>query len=214
MENITGLALPLLNEDARPDSMEDDWIVNFLAKGRIVSNEEMQTLWARILAGEANAPGSYSKRTVNILSDFDKSDAELFGVLCGFVWRFSEDPQPLVFNYRDSIYRDHGLKYHDLQHLESVGLISFNDRSYAFHFFEGENPVISYYGRSLTLDASHIGTDFSVGHVLLTRFGAELVGICGGEEVQGFYKYALDQLPNQFVPMESTGNAQKKANDL
>lgn len=27
----------------------------------------MQTLWARILAGEANAPGKFSKRTVNLV---------------------------------------------------------------------------------------------------------------------------------------------------
>ena len=46
----------------------------------------MQILWARVLAGEANAPGTYSKRTVNLLSDFDKSDAELFTKLCGFGW--------------------------------------------------------------------------------------------------------------------------------
>ena len=56
MEGITAKALPLLNENAGPDSMDNDWIVNFFDKSRIVSDDEMQNLWSRVLAGEANAP--------------------------------------------------------------------------------------------------------------------------------------------------------------
>ena len=78
MEDITAKAIPHLNEEAKPDAMEDDWVANFFDKGRIVSNPEMQSLWARVLAGEANIPSTYSKRTVNLLSDLDKSEAELF----------------------------------------------------------------------------------------------------------------------------------------
>ena len=85
MEDVTAKALLQLDENATPDSIEDDWIVNFFDKTRIVSDNEMQNLWARILTGEANAPGTYSKRTVNFLSDLDKSEANLFTKLCGFI---------------------------------------------------------------------------------------------------------------------------------
>ncbi len=78
MEDITAKALPRLDENAKPDSIEDDWIVNFLDKSRIVSDNQMQDLWSRVLAGEANSPGTYSKRTVNFLSDLDKIEADLF----------------------------------------------------------------------------------------------------------------------------------------
>ena len=84
MENITDKALPQLNENAKPDSVDNDWIVNFFDKCRIVSDDEMQGLWSRVLAGEAKAPGTYSKRTVNSLSDLDKTEAALFTKLCGF----------------------------------------------------------------------------------------------------------------------------------
>ncbi len=83
IEDITAKALPQLAEGARPDAMEDDWVTNFFDKSRIVSDTQMQDLWSRVLAGEANAPGTYSKRTVNFLSDLDKIDAELFSKLCG-----------------------------------------------------------------------------------------------------------------------------------
>ncbi len=68
MEDITAKALPQLNANANPDSIEDDWLVNFFDKSRIVSDDEMQGLWSRVLAGEANAPGTYSRRTVNFRS--------------------------------------------------------------------------------------------------------------------------------------------------
>jgi Protein of unknown function (DUF2806) len=48
--------------------VNDDWITNFFDKCRIVSDEEMQQIWAKVLAVEANKPGTYSKRTVNFLS--------------------------------------------------------------------------------------------------------------------------------------------------
>ena len=209
MEDVAGLAMPMVSEDARPDDMDNDWIVNFFDKSRLVSDKEMQALWARILAGEANAPGSYSKRTVNILSDFDKYDAELFRSLCGFVWSFGEEPQPMVFNFRDSIYKDNGLRYSDFQHLETIGLIRFNISSYIFYFDQDEDPVISYYGRSLVFDAPSTSPEFNYGQVMLTRSGAELVAVCRGEEVSGFYEYAIGRLPSHFVPLE---NAESDAN--
>ena len=70
IEKITQKALTFLEEHSSPQNIEDDWITNFFDKCRIVSNEDMQQLWSRVLAGEANAPGAFSKRTVNLFADF------------------------------------------------------------------------------------------------------------------------------------------------
>src|ERR1035441_6951750 len=86
IEAITLKALPDVGPESRPENMEDDWIENFFDKCRLISDEEMQSLWARILAGEANSPGRFSKRTVNLLGSLDKSDAVLFSKLCSFVF--------------------------------------------------------------------------------------------------------------------------------
>lgn len=68
IEDIGTKALAGVQESADPEEVEDDWIVNFFDKCRLISDEEMQDLWARVLSGEANQPGSYSKRIVNFLS--------------------------------------------------------------------------------------------------------------------------------------------------
>ncbi|MFC1592622.1 DUF2806 domain-containing protein [Chloroflexota bacterium] len=56
---------------------------------RIISDDDMQMLWSRILAGESNSPGTYSKRTINALASFDKVDAELFTKLCSITFLLS-----------------------------------------------------------------------------------------------------------------------------
>ena len=114
MEDVTTKALPQLNEEAKADSIENDWLVNFFDKSRIVSDNEMQELWSRVLAGEANAPGTYSKRTVNFLSDLDKAEADLFTKLCGFVWMIGE-LRPLVFDASAEIYNRHGINFSSLR---------------------------------------------------------------------------------------------------
>ena len=47
MEDIIDKAEPHLNEEAKPDAMGDDWLTNFFDKSRIVSDSDMQSLWAR-----------------------------------------------------------------------------------------------------------------------------------------------------------------------
>lgn len=97
MEAITEKAIPQLEDVSDPSQMEDDWVTNFFDKSRIVSDSEMQDIWASVLAGEANSPGTYSKRTVNFLGDLDKRDAELFLSLCSFGWLVG-DFTPLIFD--------------------------------------------------------------------------------------------------------------------
>ena len=60
--------------------------IELACSDQYISDEEMQNIKSQVLSGEANSPGSFSKRTVNLLSDLDKKDAELFQTLCRFVW--------------------------------------------------------------------------------------------------------------------------------
>ena len=55
MEGITAKSLPHLGDRSDPSAMDDDWLTNFFDKARIVSDGDMQDLWARVLAGEAGA---------------------------------------------------------------------------------------------------------------------------------------------------------------
>ncbi len=117
IEDITGKALPQLEENSQPNEVEDDSITNFFDRCRLISDDEMQGLWSRVLAGEANAPGTYSKRTVNFLSDLDKSDAELFTHLCGFGWMIG-NVVPLIYDEQHEIYNTRDINFNSVIHLE------------------------------------------------------------------------------------------------
>lgn len=199
MEDITAKALPQLAENATPDSVENDWIVNFFDKSRIVSDNEMQDLWSRVLAGEANAPGTYSKRTVNFLLDLDKTDAELFAKLCGFGWMI-EELVPLVLDVQAEIYNKNGINFNSLSHLESIGLIQFNSITNISLSNVPKRFVVLYYGKSLVLEMPKDADNrLGVGMVRLTKIGQELAPICGSESVEGFRDYVLDKW-KQYLP--------------
>ena len=203
MENITDKALPQLNENAKPDSVDNDWIVNFFDKCRIVSDDEMQGLWSRVLAGEANAPGTYSKRTVNSLSDLDKTEAALFTKLCGFGLYIGEIV-PFVFDFQAEIYNRYGINFNALSHLESIGLVQFGPIA---GFLRQELPkkfAVSYYGKPLLLEMpKDTGNTLELGKVLLTKIGQELAPICGSQPVEGFWEYAKDQW-KKYLPKSET----------
>ena len=84
LANILSKALPMLNEDADPSLISDDWIVNWRDKARLFSDDEMALLWAQLLANEANSPGSKSRKAVNVLADLEPEDAKLFRTLSDF----------------------------------------------------------------------------------------------------------------------------------
>ena len=50
IENITRLALPHVEDSASPDEVDNDWLHNFFEKSKLISDEEMQILWAKVLA--------------------------------------------------------------------------------------------------------------------------------------------------------------------
>lgn len=206
MEDITAKAFPNLNEDANPDAIEDDWIVNFFDKNRIVSDDEMQKLWSRVLAGEANAPGTYSKRTVNFLADLDKNEAQLFTKLCGFVWKI-ESLQPLIFEHQAEIYNSHGIHYESLNHLKNIGLIEFSVTGHVSIFRSIEVPktfAASYYDRRLALEIPlNTNNRLAVGTVSLTHIGQELAPICGSKPVEGFWEYVMEQW-KEYLPKVKT----------
>src|SRR5712692_371705 len=125
IEEITRQALPQLDDKSKPEQVEDDWITNFFDKCRLISDSEMQSLWSRVLAGEANSPGSYTKRTVNFLASLDKIDAQLFTNVCKFGWMIGW-VVPLIYDVRIEIYGKWGIHFSSLKHLDSIGLIQFD----------------------------------------------------------------------------------------
>ena len=196
MEQIIEKAVPQLNEDANPSEMDNDWIANFFDKSRLISDSEMQMLWSKILAGEANSPGNFSKRTVNFIAELEKSEADLFTRLCSFGWSFGGSFHPLVFDENAEIYNRYGINFEVLSHLDSIGLVQFNPTvGYKQKNLRRKGNVF-YHDRLLHLEMSqdNDSNEIHIGKVILTGIGEQLVPICGSQPVDGFYDYVKHQL--------------------
>lgn len=210
IENITRKALPDVASDAKPEAVENDWIVNFFDKSRLVSDQDMQALWARVLAGEANTPGSYSKRTVSLLSSMDKGEAELFKNFCSFVWNFG-GLTPFVYDFVHPIYNNSGITFDSLNHLDLIGLINFSGLTgFIRRFFPNSEastaPIkfpCSYFGDTYQIILQPGQLSFGVGHALLTTPGMQLALVAGATPRDDFRSYILDRWKSyEVAPMK------------
>ncbi|MDZ4287868.1 MAG: DUF2806 domain-containing protein [Prosthecobacter sp.] len=193
LEAVVDKSLPFVNEKANPAAIEQGWLVNFADHVKRVPEDDMQGVWARILAGEANAPGSFSKRTLNILSEFGARDAEDFTKMSCFVPIFCGRPTVLVFDLGQSDFMDANLPYEVIQRMEAFGLITID--TVGFYQRRLPDPVpFSYFGRSAEVQKPATEDDFTLGTgmVAMTQFGEELMKISGPQPVDGYFEYLLD----------------------
>ena len=98
-----------------------DWYVRFYEAVGNISNEKMQEIWAKILAGEVDHPGRFSLKSIDILKNISKSDAELFERLCAC--SFSNGSNTFVPNY-DEYLKSSDVKYSEILRLDELGLIN------------------------------------------------------------------------------------------
>ena len=75
IESITAQAIESLDADAKVEELEEDWVAHLFKQCDTVSDKEMQSLWSKLLSGEASKPGSFSKRTVDFVASMDRAKA-------------------------------------------------------------------------------------------------------------------------------------------
>lgn len=65
------------DEEVSNEPVNKDWMTRFLDIAETISDDEMRDLWARVLAGEVKRPTTYSLRTLDVLRNITKTEAEL-----------------------------------------------------------------------------------------------------------------------------------------
>ncbi len=198
IEAVIGAALPLLLEAANPANMDNDWISNFFTKCRIASNEEMQSFWASILAGEANKPGSFSRRTVAVMSELDKNEARQFELVCSIAAKISTvegdsspffiEAQPLVLG-PFAFYENLGLYSSIFGDLDTAGLLEYTNIGFGPR---GEHPSFSIEhngGRLHISGMSERKLPLMLGRVSFSKAGKELAPICHVKPADGLLEH-------------------------
>ncbi len=204
IEGITAKTLGQLEPDAKPQEMKADWVAHVFEKCKTVSDQEMQNMWSRLIAGEANRPGTFSKRTVETVAILEKEDAELFTALCGFGWKVGNRFFPLYCDPQSEIYTSKSLGFDAMNHFASLGLLSFSGTT-AYHLTKQPQYVfLQYYGLLFPGEfRSPSDNLLPIGFAMLTAVGAQLSQICGASPVEGFISYAIDWWKSQGVNIQT-----------
>lgn len=129
--------------------MDNDFFWNTIEHAKTISNEEIQELIAKIIAGEYNQPGSYSMCTLQTLKMLGKQELELFEKMCSLCVDTTQIPE-VIFSLPDNIktlMNSLKIDFSSLQTLQNLGLFLPNEMSRSFDNPEKKNFVLNYMGR-------------------------------------------------------------------
>ena len=176
-----------LGDKEVPDNEPDhDWTARFVNDIQDVSSEEMQSLWAKVLAGEVQRPGSTSIQTLSILRNLDQATAKLFEKLCSACILLRPDGNQFIDarvpslggNAAHNALEKYGLGFGNLNVLNEHGLVISDYHCWGdYRNLVKERIPFSFQGRNWVLlptTERAIAQELKIHGVALTRSGQEL----------------------------------------
>lgn len=157
-----------------------DWFMRFYENVGNVSNEEMQLLWAKILAGEVHQSGTYSLQLLDILKNFTQKQAKLFYKVCDYC--LVSGRHVFVPNYEDYLQYSN-ITYQDIFDLDSLGLMN-SSGTIVLTCQLGLNKQFILCNDNLRMvvqykDTENKPKDFTIAQFPFTPVGIELVTLIG-----------------------------------
>lgn len=118
-EKIGGKTLEYMLEsrdrfDEKEENINEDWLNFFEEHAQNASTEQLQDLWARVLAGEIREPGAFSRSTIRFIAELDEKIAKTFQEIV-----FNRLPTGLILHPENLS----GKILSDYYFLEEVGLL-------------------------------------------------------------------------------------------
>ena len=116
---LLGAEAELENDPQTPPdrTVDEDWLFRWRDAASVVSSEELQTLWGRVLAGEIKSPGSFSLRTLEFLKNISQEEALEIEKLSPFV--FSNG---CIFRNAKKLLDSEGVTFSLLLRLQNLGI--------------------------------------------------------------------------------------------
>lgn len=171
VENIVGQAAQnLIDEELPAEEVSSDWSARFIRESEDISDENMQALWAKILAGEIKRPGSYSVRTLNVLKNLAVGEAEIFTKYADRI--VTQGPQVFIAILNGS----YDIPLEEIIILRDCGLIAADDQIIIQFRVKPNQTLINFAIRDhwLTISSTSRSVDFDLNVNVLTTAAKEL----------------------------------------
>ena len=187
--DIVQIAMNSIEESAKPECLDNDWLAQFMDKARLVSDKEFQIIWGKILATECNEVDTVPKVLLHTLIQMDKEDAKAFSALRSISVLVDGEYTPIVIKEKWEHYERLGITFDNIVDLKALGLIEMDLGPTAPGYsFEKENtPLkVSYFDKKYEFPESIESID--VGNIILTKSGQALCRAITVEKVEGFWE--------------------------
>ncbi|GAG79021.1 unnamed protein product, partial [marine sediment metagenome] len=177
IETITQITAENLEneESVSEDKVDEDWTTRFFNYAQDISNEEMQELWGRILAGEVKQPKSYSLRTLELLRNLSKDDAEVFIKLSQFAFHTVTDD--FLVKGKNKILDKFNIRYSEIALLQEIGLLHTGEMV-SYNFMPTTKAIrtpVTIGDTIILLERKENSPKQSVSVILFTCIGRELL---------------------------------------
>ena len=154
-------------------NLSDDWILRFLGFAENISDEFLQKLWAKILAGEFVHPKSYALRTLNLLSTLTSKDIDFIKKVFQFV--IKDGKEKFIYNSHELL-RKFNIRTEDIFYLQELGLIiSTHTCSLDKNISAPGKIILS--ANKLALTSNTSGFKLSIPVYTLTKLGEEFYSL-------------------------------------
>lgn len=193
--DVVQKAIEILGPQAEKkfDAVDDEWSSRFLDSVKHVSKDDLQTIWARILANECQTPGSVPKALLNTLSFLDTENAKCFSALCDFTVETLSANQvfPIIDTNQSDLLSKYNIGHSTLAELQSFGLIQYSGIS----SYRVTAPKIVFTYGNTTLrykwinEATPPHEDIHIGYVLFTKTGKSLYKAISRNYLSEFLDY-------------------------
>lgn len=188
--------LALDHSGVQTHPINEDWLRQFKNNVQDISEKEMKLIWSKVLAGEMKKPKSYSIRTLHLLGNLSKEDAEVITKIAPFTLCDSSGKRIIIHSQKDD---DDFFKFEDLLFLNELGLI---ETSASLHMnWQFDKRVVDY-TNCIKLRNGNIGINiktnvehFGIPVYTVTMIGNQIFSLI--EEAiprTDYYKIILDKL--------------------
>ncbi|SDS10146.1 TIGR03899 family protein [Polaribacter sp. KT25b] len=179
IDNVVEIAAEQLkNEDnISEEPVDKDWSKRFFNLVQDTTDEEMQALWGRILAGETKKPKSYSKRTLEVLKNLSKEEAEIFTKFAELKIKVNEYTVIINNDKGKFIKEEFGITFNDCLLMVELGLIS-SENSFVISFEptnnNDKNIYITYGNKGFKIKRKQNSPERNIQVLSFTKIGCEL----------------------------------------
>lgn len=159
----------------------------FFSYAEDISEDEMQNIWAKILAGEIKQPKSFSKRTLDVVRNLTKEEAEL-------ITRYSSQ----VLSNDMLVSFDNKIDVIDLATLDDIGFIDNEQLSQTRELASHSSTGYIYGNTVIVVENEKDQTiKIRVPFYTLTKAGKEIMTLIAKEENPCFVKNMAEEFQKQ-----------------